>query len=192
MLYFITWLSLPSSNKHCSRWIFLRESTIAFRIYNSAYNGIQQDATIDLHAKPQKVIIFFADDFSNPVNCFYHCVLKQPSGITARTAQCLVNRTSSMNVGSQFTTEILFCIISTSGSSITHGIGGKRCVKLVLLSIMSLNKHLQTNVLLPHAVKSDETAVRKHPYPSGVTLIGEGLSLLWPYLTDTAQSPHRC
>lgn len=97
-----------------------------------------------------------------------------------------------MNVGSQFTTEILFCIISTSGSSITHGIGGKRCVKLVLLSIMSLNKHLQTNVLLPHAVKSDETAVRKHPYPSGVTLIGEGLSLLWPYLTDTAQSPHRC
>lgn len=63
---------------------------------------------------------------------------------------------------------------------------------MVLLSIMSVNKHLQTNLVLPDAVKSDETAVRKHPYPSGVTLIGAGLSLLWPYLTDTAQSPPRC
>lgn len=54
-------------------------------------------------------------------------------------------------------------------SSITHGIGGMRCVKLLLLFIMSLNKHLQTNVLPPHAAESDETAVRKHPYPSWVS-----------------------
>lgn len=48
--------------------------------------------------------------------------------------------------------------------------GGERCVKPVLLSIMSRNKHLhKTNVLLPHAVKSDETAVRKYPYPSRVS-----------------------
>lgn len=48
--------------------------------------------------------------------------------------------------------------------------GGERCVKPVLLSIMSLNKHLyETNVLLPHAVKSDETAVRKYPYPYRVS-----------------------
>lgn len=79
-----------------------------------------------------------------------------------------MSRTKSLKVSSQLTIEVLFCIISTSEFSLTHGIGGKRCLKLVLLSIMSLNKHIQTNVLLSHAVKSDETAVRKHPYPSGV------------------------
>lgn len=39
---------------------------------------------------------------------------------------------------------------------------------LCLFLLMSLNKYLQANVLLSHAVKSDETAVRKNAYLSRV------------------------
>lgn len=58
---------------------------------------------------------------------------------------------------------------STTSSSIAHGIGRKRCVKLLFLSIMRLNKHLQIRVLLSHAAASDETTVRNHPYASWVS-----------------------
>lgn len=77
-----------------------------------------------------------------------------------------MNRTRSVNAGSRDSPPYN---ISIGGPPLHIGIGGKRCVRLVLLSIMSLNKHLQTNVLLPHAAESDETAVRKHPYPSWVS-----------------------